>query len=304
MHMESYEVFRVVSEHGSATKAAQVLHMTQSTVSRHLQALEEEFGGLLFERSASGLTLTDLGQALYPYTCDLLSCHARAKEELLRLRSRSGGLCVGATLSIGEYVLPRILGQFRKHNPLAEIRMRISNTTEVMDDLLRHRVDIGLVEGMIEPSADFTVAQWTTDELILVCSPEHPFAKRAQIGVAELMEESLLCREEGSGTRQMTERALDNIGILPSLAFVMELGSIQAIKSAIQAGLGIAFLSRLAVLEVCQSGRLVEVAIEEFHIVRPLQIVKRAERYPKIAIKEFLDLVMVHGQQMNVGGFA
>ncbi len=295
MHLESYEVFLVVVEHGSATKAAQVLHMTQSTVSRHLQALEEEFGGLLFDRSASGLTLTDLGQVLYPYTCDLLGCHARAKEELLRLRSRSGSLSVGATLSIGEYVLPRILGQFRKHNPLAEIRMRISNTAEVMDDLLHHRIDIGLVEGMIEPSADFTVAQWTTDELILVCSPEHPFAKRVQIEIVELVEESLLCREEGSGTRQMTERALDNIGILPSLAFVMELGSIQAIKSAIQAGLGIAFLSRLAVLEECQSGRLVEVAIEEFHIVRPLQIVKRAERYPKIAVKEFLDLVLVHG---------
>ncbi len=294
MHLESYEVFRVVVEHGSATKAAQVLHMTQSTVSRHLQALEEEFGGLLFDRSSSGLTLTDLGQALYPYTCDLLGCHARAKEELLRLRSRSGGLSVGATLSIGEYVLPRILGKFRKHNPLAEIRMRISNTTEVIDDLLRHRIDIGLVEGMIEPSADLTVTQWATDELVLLCSPEHPFSKKGYIKITELMEESLLCREEGSGTRQMTERALEQIGVLPSLAFVMELGSIQAIKSAIQAGLGLAFLSRLAVLEECQSGRLVEVPIEQFEIVRPLQIVKRAERYPKFAVKEFLDLVMAH----------
>lgn len=92
----------------------------------------------------------------------------------------------------------------------------------------------------------------------------------------------------------MTERALEQIGVLPSLAFVMELGSIQAIKSAIQAGLGLAFLSRLAVLEECQSGRLVEVPIEQFEIVRPLQIVKRAERYPKFAVKEFLDLVMAH----------
>ncbi len=295
MHLESYEVFRVVVEHGSATKAAQVLHMTQSTVSRHLQALEEEFGGLLFDRSSSGLTLTDLGQALYPYTCDLLSCHVRAKEESLRLRSRSGGLSVGATLSIGEYVLPRILGKFRKHHPLAEIRMRISNTTEVIDDLLRHRIDIGLVEGIIEPSADLTVTQWATDELILLCSPEHPFSKKGNIKIAELVEESFLCREEGSGTRQMTERALEQIGVLSSLAFVMELGSIQAIKSAIQAGLGIAFLSRLAVLEECQSGRLVEVPIEQFEIVRPLQIVKRAERYPKFAVKEFIDLVMAHG---------
>jgi len=294
MHLESYEVFQVVVEHGSATKAAQALHMTQSTVSRHLQALEEEFGGLLFDRSASGLTLTDLGQALYPYTCDLLSCHARAKEESLRLRSHSGGLCVGATLSIGEYVLPRILGAFRKHHPHSEIRMRISNTTEVIDDLLRHRIDIGLVEGMIEPSAEITVAQWTADELILVCSPEHPFAKRDRIEIAELAEESFLCREEGSGTRQMTERALEQIGALSSLAFVMELGSTQAIKSAIQAELGIAFLSRLTVLEECQSGRLVEVPIEQFQIVRPLQIIKRTERYPKFAVKEFLDLLMVH----------
>ncbi|QRF24072.1 LysR family transcriptional regulator [Alicyclobacillus sp. TC] len=147
MHIESHEVFCAVVEHGSLSRAAHLLHMTQSTASRHLQVLEEEYGGLLFERSASGLTLTSLGHALYPFSRDMLSCHMRAKEEIFRLRSQGGGLCVGATLSIGEYVLPELLGELKKQYPLTEIRMHIANTAEVLRLLIHHSIDIGIVEG-------------------------------------------------------------------------------------------------------------------------------------------------------------
>ncbi|KUO96962.1 LysR family transcriptional regulator [Ferroacidibacillus organovorans] len=291
MHMESHEVFCAVVEYGSVTKAALALHMTQSTASRHLQALEDEYGGLLCERSALGLTLTPLGRALYPYSCDLVNCHARSKEELLRLRQEGGDIVVGATLTIGEYVLPGILGKVRKCHPNADIRMRISNTAGILEDLQRHRIDIALVEGVIHQPGELRVTCWRMDELVLVCGQDHPFAACGEIHLRDLQGQPLLMREEGSGTREVTEMALENAGFLPPVPVAMELGSIQAIKSAIEAGLGIAFLSKLTIEEECASRRLIEVPLRDFHITRNLFIVERPERYAKWIVKSFLQFL-------------
>ncbi|QSO46346.1 LysR family transcriptional regulator [Alicyclobacillus mengziensis] len=291
MHVESHRVFRAAVEYGSITRAAQTLHMTQSTASRHLQTLEDEYGGLLFERSATGITLTPFGRALYPYTCDLLSCHEKAKEELARLRREGGGLSVGATLSIGEYLLPQVLGEVRRTYPQAEIRMRISNTSDVLEDLIRHRIDIALVEGVVEPAMDLRVDTWRDDELVLVCAPDHPFAVAGSIDLEQLVGHPVLFREEGSGTRQVTEAALEGAGIRSSLTIAMELGSTEAIKSAAEAGLGVAFLSRLTVARDCKSGRLVEVPIHGFRISRHLYIVERPERFEKVLVKSLLGIL-------------
>ena len=287
MHLESYEVFRAAVECGSINKAAQQLHMTQSTASRHLQLLEDEYGGLLLERGRVRVSLTPMGAALYPYVVDLLSCHYRAKSELSKLRTEGGGICVGATFSVGEYLLPNILGDFQKSHPHVEIKMRVSNTSQVMDDLMRHRIDVGIVEGIVNTD-DIAVTPWLEDELVLVCPPGHPFTRQPFIQLEDLGNEFLLWREEGSGTRDVTERALEQAGVLSSLPRAMELGSTQAIKSAIQAGLGIAFLSRLTVRQECTNETLVVVPIRDFTIRRTLQIVERQERYSKYMVEQFL----------------
>ncbi|PWI56987.1 LysR family transcriptional regulator [Sulfoacidibacillus thermotolerans] len=286
MHLESHEVFRATVQYGSITKAAQILHMTQSTASRHLQALEDEYGGLLLERGANGLTLTPFGKALYPYTLDLLSCHSRAKEELAALRCSGGTLAVGATMSIGEYLLPAILGQFIKIEPHIDVKMRVSNTSEVVLDLIRHRIDIGLVEGIIT-TEEIEVIPWKTDEIVLVCNPTHPFAQNKPIPLQALTSQVLLWREEGSGTRQVTEQAFERIGILSLLDRTMELGSTQAIKSAIEAGFGVAFLSRLTIERECALQTLVEIPIQDFTITRQLYLIERKERFPKVAVERF-----------------
>ncbi len=287
MHLESYEVFRTVVQERSVTKAAQLLHMTQSTASRHLQALEQEYGALLFERSASGLSLTSLGRSLYPYALDLLNCHEHAKEEMQRLRNEGGGLSVGATFTIGEYLLPHILGEFRNHYAGAEVRMRVSNTSQVVDDLRRHRIDVGLIEGLTEAS-DLAVTEWRVDELVLVCYPQHPFAACDEVDLEEMVGQSLLMREEGSGTRQVTEHALEQAGMLARLSVFMELGSTQAIKSAVAAGFGIAFLSMLTVAEEIADGRLVHVPIRGLHIMRELSIVQRPARHVSFLVEALL----------------
>jgi DNA-binding transcriptional LysR family regulator len=291
MHIESFEVFRTAVEYGSVTKASQVLHMTQSTASRHLQSLEDEYGGLLFERSAAGLRLTALGEALYPFSCDILACAAQAKQELLRIRQEGGGMAVGATLSIGETVLPKILGVVRRQYPQAEIRMRISNTSDVLEDLARHRIDVALIEGMVDSTVDFQVTPWRDDELILLASPQHEFAGRPFITLSEMLSQPLLIREEGSGTRQVTQHALEEHDLLSHVTITMELGSNQAIKSAIAAGLGLAFLSRLTVAEECRQGQLVHIPVQGFQIHRKLSIVERPERYPKYLVKSLLQVL-------------
>lgn len=291
MHLESHRVFRAAVDYGSVTKAAQALHMTQSTASRHLQALEDEYGGLLFERSATGLRLTRLGETLYPYTCDMLGCHDEAKEELARLRSEVGGISVGATLSIGEYLLPQILGDILRMHPQAEIRMSIANTSDILEHLRHHRIDIALVEGLVDADIDLKVDIWREDELVLVCGTRHPFANEASIPLDRLVGQPLLQREEGSGTRQITESALEAAGVLSSLTIAMELGSTEAIKSAVEQGLGLAFLSKLTITRDCDSGRLREVPIHGFRISRHLYIVERHERYAKFLVRDFLSLL-------------
>jgi len=291
MHLESHEVFRAAVEYGSVTKAAQALHMTQSTASRHLQALEDEYGGILFSRSASGVTLTEMGRALYPYTCDLLSCQARAKEELRHLSRVAQHIGIGATLTIGEYVLPQILGAFRQSHPQAGVRMRIANTREILADLMRHRIDAAIVEGLVETDPEIRVTPWLQDEIILVCGPQHPFSRRSQILLTDLPGESLLTREVGSGTRQVTELALESHGILGDLRFALELGSTQAIKSAIECNLGCAFLSRLTVRSELASGRLCAVPVRDLAITRTLAILERTDKYPRRLINEFLEMV-------------
>ncbi|QQE77219.1 LysR family transcriptional regulator [Alicyclobacillus sp. SO9] len=291
MHLESHRVFRTAIEYGSITKAAQLLHMTQSTASRHLQALEDEYGGLLLERSATGLSLTTLGRTLYPYVCDMLNCHDNAKDALSRLRSEGGGISVGATLTIGEYLLPEILGGVLRMHPQAEIRMRIANTADVLDDLVRHRIDVALIEGLVDSVNDLKVDPWREDELVLLCGREHVFAQRESIQLEDLVGQPILLREEGSGTRQVTEAALEEAGILSSLTIAMELGSTEAIKSAVEQGLGIAFLSKLASTRDFQAGRLKEVSIQDFRISRFLYVVERQERYEKYLVKDLLTLL-------------
>lgn len=291
MHLESHEVFRAAIEYGSITKAAVSLHMTQSTASRHLQALEEEYGGLLVSRSAAGLTLTTLGTTLYPYTCTLLDCHAQAKEEMRRLNRMAVRITIGATLTIGEYVLPQILGEFHKRHPETTLRMRISNSRDIIEDLFRHRIDAALVEGLVATQSDVVATPWLKDEIILVCSPEHIFAARHSIGLMDLIGQPLLTREHGSGTRQITEIALDQAGVLENLTFAFELGSTQAIKSAVIFGLGCAFLSRLTLLNELAQGMLCEVPIANFMISRTLHIVERTEKYPLRLMNEFLQTI-------------
>lgn len=291
MHLESHEVFRAAVEYGSITKAAQALHLTQSTASRHLQALEDEYGGLLFSRSAAGISLTALGETLYPYTCTLLDCHAQAKEEMRRQSGMPIRITVGATLTIGEYVLPQILGAFHKRHPDATLRMRISNSHDVIEDLFRHRIDAALVEGLVTTYSDLSATPWITDQIILVCDCHHPFAARSSITVSDLIGQPLLAREHGSGTRQIAELALEQAGILSELTFAFELGSTQAIKSAIACGLGCAFLSRLTVRRELAEGTLCEIPIDGLTIDRTLHIVERLDKYPLRLMTELLHMV-------------
>jgi DNA-binding transcriptional LysR family regulator len=291
LQLESYEVFCALVEQGSATQAARVLHMTQSTASRHLQALEDEFGGLLFERDPRGLTLTQLGRGLYPYAREMLACHLRAREELSRLQGPVGTVVVGATLTIAETLLPPCLGELHARFPQAAIRMRVSNTADIVQDLLHRRIDVALIEGEADTAADLVVTVWHVDELLLVCCPSDELAGRAALTLDDVVGHPLLVREQGSGTRQAFELALEQVGYAGRMSVAMELGSNQALKAAVEAGLGAAVLSRLSVVHECRENRLVAREIVDCPIRRNFYIALRRERYTRPLVDAFLEIV-------------
>lgn len=294
VQLDSLEVFCAVVETGSITKAAQALHMTQSTASRHLHALEDYYGTILTNRTATGAIVTDAGRVLYRYAREMLDCHRRAQEDIVHLGEDVGSITVGATFSIGEYVLPRLLGYFRELHPTVQLKMKIGNSATMIEDLRLRHIDLALVEGPVE-DGQMTAEDWRADELILVANPNHRFAEQLQMRAGDLIGEAVIVREEGSGTREVAAKALRKSGIHQEIDFVMELGSTQAVKAAVAAGLGVAFLSRMTVQDECRSGTLVEVPIEDLKIPRMLKIVRRKERYSTRLAEEMLRFLRLHG---------
>ncbi|MCC3372986.1 LysR family transcriptional regulator [Cohnella sp. REN36] len=244
LNVHQLHIFYTVAERGSFSAAAQTLHMTQPAVTMQIQALEERYGVKLLQRSAKKLELTDAGRCLLP--------QARKAIELMRetddLMARyalllKGQLKFAASLTIGEYVLPRMLGPFLKRYPDLSVSMRIINTTEILDEIEHHGLAFGLVEGRVDGPGLY-VEPVMNDELVLVAPADHPFASRAEVTLDEVLEEPMVLRETGSGTRQVMEEELIRHGASPErLRVVSDFGSTGAVKSAVEAGLGLSFLS-------------------------------------------------------------
>ncbi|MDI4646449.1 LysR family transcriptional regulator [Cohnella hashimotonis] len=244
LNVHQLHTFYAVAERGSFSAAAQTLHMTQPAVTMQIQALEERFGAKLFHRSAKKLELTDAGRALLP--------QARKAMELMRetdavmaahAEQLKGRLKFAASLTIGEYVLPRLLAPFLRRYPELSLSMRIINTAEIIEEIENHGLAFGLVEGRAE-GPGLIAEPVMNDELVLVVPAGHAFASRSEVELEEVLKEPMVLRETGSGTRQVMEEELLRHGAHPSdLRVVSDFGSTGAVKSAVEAGLGLSFVS-------------------------------------------------------------
>lgn len=243
-------VFRKVAEQMSFRKAAEELYLTQPAVSLQIKALEEDLGVKLFDRAATQIRLTEAGNILLGYAEQVSSLLVQAEHDITALSGdHAGHLALGASTTIAQYVLPRFLGQFQRQFPRVRSTLISGNTEEIVAAIERKTIALGLIEGPARSHAVKT-EPFLKDTLVLIASTAHEMAERGSIACAELKAAPILLRERGSGTRRVVELALEKHGIKRnSLNITMELDSSEAIKSAVEAGLGVGFISRWAIAQ-------------------------------------------------------
>ncbi len=264
-------IFVAVARSLSFSRAAEVLHLSQPAVSQHIATLEAELGCRLFERAPHRVTLTLAGRALLERASALLGDMAEARRAVASAASAIGGnLTVGASRTIGEYVLPGVLARFGPLHPNVCLRALSDNTAGIIRRLMDGELDIAFVEGEVA-TGGITLRPFRQDELMIVAPSGHPWAEQDQVPLEAFVQEPIVLREPGSGTRQVMETALRRAGVDPaSLPVVLEQNGTEGIKAAVEAGLGISVISRTAVRKELRLGTLIARRIEDVPMVRDL----------------------------------
>ncbi|HTK91022.1 MAG TPA: selenium metabolism-associated LysR family transcriptional regulator [Verrucomicrobiae bacterium] len=279
MDLRQLEIFAKVAEMGSFSRAAEALHLTQPTVSEHIRALEDELGVRLLDRLGRGTATTRAGQLLLSYASRILALAREARQALEGYQGRiRGELVVGGSTIPGEYLLPAVIGRFREKFPDVSTTLVIGDSQTVVDWVADGRVELGVVGARL-PQRGLEFQDLSPDEEVVVIPAGHPWQGRAQVTLEELVREPLLIRERGSGTRAAFESALERAGVdLGTLRIAGEMGSNQAIKQAVKAGMGITVLSRIAVEEESRQGVLAFLRVQDLAVTRGFYVVTHRER--------------------------
>lgn len=233
--LRQLEVFLAVAATENISRASETLAMSQSAVSGSLSDLEGHFDVQLFDRVGKRIQLNEFGRALRPRAQSLLE-QAKDLENALRQHTDIGRLQIGATLTIGNYLAVELMARFMSEQPGAQITLEVANTAEIVHKVANFQLDIALVEGELT-HPDLEITPWMEDELVVFCAPDHPLATKTALSDDDLLTATWIVREAGSGTRQTFERAMH--GILSKLKIMLELQHTEAIKRAVEAGLGI-----------------------------------------------------------------
>lgn len=268
------------------TRAARRLSLSQPALSKQLAELEESLGALLFDRLPRGVRLTAAGQLLLGHAERIFAAERSAEAELGELIGlRSGRLSIGASTTIGSYLLPGVFGTFHRAHPEVKLELEIANTAVVQAMVADGRTDLGLTEGVV-PGEQFASEVAHYDEMVAIAAPGHPLARRKRVFAADLARAPWIARERGSGTRDVIERALSERGL--SVEPAMALGSTEAVKNAVAAGAGVAIVSRLTVELELSSGRLALIDVRDLSIRRELHMVQLRGRRPSPAAEAFI----------------
>jgi DNA-binding transcriptional LysR family regulator len=292
MDLRRLEVFVKVAELGSFSRAAEALFLTQPTVSEHVQALEQEVGVPLLDRLGRGALPTPAGELLLGYARRILRLTQEARQAIDQFQGRmSGELIVGGSTIPGEYVLPALIGQFKGKYPDISISLRVGSSRQVSEWVEQGHVEIGVV-GARPPSRALQSRELMADEMVLVVSADHPWTARKSVTLKDVMQEALILRERGSGSREALERALAHAGLdLTAFRVAGEMGSTQAVKQAVRAGVGIALISKRAVEDECRARLLWCVKVRDLSVTRAFHLVTHRDRTRSPLAQAFLELV-------------
>ncbi len=296
--LRQWSIFEKVVSLGSATAAGEALLISQSAVSMAIGEVERLSGGALFTRSGRRLLVNERGRALVPEIRELLN-HAASLERALRESADdpAGVLVVGASTTIGNYLLPMLFGRFARRYRRAQVVLQVGNTQQISSDLLAGRLDLALIEGPCH-IPELACERWRDDELVVIVAPSHPWAECRRTTASMLREAAWIMREAGSGTREVFETAMAPFG---RFTVALELGHTEAIKKAVEGGLGVGCLSRLAVQRELAHRWLKEVKTP-LRLKRTLFMLTRPERRHTPLYLAFLDLLKDPQVMPSTGG--
>jgi len=289
MEDHKLRVFCTVTETKSFSKASEIIHLTQPAVSLQIQALEEIYETKLFDRSSSTVTLTPAGEVLYRYAKEILNLYAQADKDIGDITGLvKGSISIGASTTIGNYMLPSVISDFKTKNPKIKIHLLVGNTKRIVELLNAGNLDLGLVEGEVT-KYKIVSEKLISDELTLIVPTDHPWAKKKDVSVLDIVKEPFIFREEGSGTRQVIEKHLLKRGITPQkMNITTVLGSTEAIKDSVENGSGIAIVSKWAVRREARYGALKAVKFKEGRLLRDFCLVFNKNSITSYAVDEFL----------------
>lgn len=280
IEMRQIQVFLAISESLNFSRAAEKIYLTQPTVSGHLKTLERYLKVQLVERGGKEVSLTPAGEIFHPFARRIFALQERARKEMsLYAGAESGSLEIGGSNTPGQYLLPQTIGLFTARNKRVKITLKIGDSKTIINQVADGELELGLV-GTPAPETDFISNRCLGDELILVANPKtaNPSGKRIELD--ELIKLPFIIREKGSGTRQITQSALQKRGLesLDKLNIIAEMGSAEAIRQALKSDLGVAIVSSLSVGEDLESGKLVKIELPDGPIRRHFYLIHNRER--------------------------
>lgn len=292
MKLAIFQIFCRVVEEGSITQAAKTAYMSQPTVTKQIHNLENYYNIKLFDRINGKIKLTKVGEIFYQHAKEILAVERHAIESMQREQQKSSEtLYIGASPTIADYMLPSIIQKFKQQYTSVNFNVMMSNTPSIIDALEHHVIDIGLVESDISKT-HVEKKSFFSDKLTLVVPNTHPWKYRQEIKLEDMVGEKMLWRESESGTRLLIESILSEKNILHTMGDTIEFSSVQAIKNAVESGLGISILSELSIQKELEYNTLHQVAIQDIHMIRDFWIVQKKRYFQKEVAVQFEHFLM------------
>jgi len=289
MQYDSLKTFVTLCEVGNFTKTSEILHISQPSVSLHIKNLEREFQTELFVRSPKLVQITPTGEILYKRVKQIIAIYEQAKEDILEHHnSVQGELIIGASFTIGEYILPSLLSKLQKDFPALELQIIIGNTHEIVESVRSLQVDIGLIEGQTNDT-EVSVHPFMEDELFIIASNEHPLASKGPLGIADLQNQAWVSREQGSGTREYLNHVIRSTGL--TVKSLITISSNQGIKESVIQGMGLSLLSRSVIKREVKNGDLSVIPIKDKSFTRTLSYVFSPVMKHKRSVENFINLL-------------
>jgi DNA-binding transcriptional LysR family regulator len=288
------QVFHTVARLLSFTKAAETLHMTQPAVTFQVRQLEEYFNTRLFDRTHNRISLTEAGARVYEYSDKIFELYGEMENAVREMTGEiSGSLTIGASTTIAEYMLPALLGDFRAKYPDVSIHLKVSNTDGIVSMVENNTIDLGVVEAPVS-NKNLVVDECRRDHLVAIVPPGHPVAGHQTIKLEELLEYPFICREEGSGTREVIAEYMNSSPDCQTCMNVaMELGSPEAVKGAVEAGMGISVVSNATIQKELRLATLVAIELDP-PLERPFSFVHQKQKFRVRVMEELLEFARAY----------